>query len=249
MRIDIRTNFPQVQRYIKSVGKQARYATAVALTGTAQDVRVEEKKEIARGFDRPTPYTMNALYLRAANVVELTAEVWLKDDRAGSGTPATRYLLPHIEGGKRGLKGFEVALQAHGLMPRGTYAVPASGVRLDAYGNVSKGTLVRILSQLRVQMTVGYESRATGSAASRRNVRKQGVEYFALTAQHGKLLPGIYGRFTFAHGSAVKPMFLYVTHATYKKRFKFFEVAERVTRESFPRRFEVAFAQALRTAR
>ena len=41
MRIDLRHDFADVARYIDNVGKQARYAAAVALTRTAQDLRKE----------------------------------------------------------------------------------------------------------------------------------------------------------------------------------------------------------------
>lgn len=249
MQIAIKDNFPEVQRWLDTQSKQPRYAAAVALTRTAQDVRVAERDEMTRVFEAPTPYTLNSLYLKFATVLTLTAEVWLKDDRAGSGTPATRYLLPQIQGGERGQKGFERALVAHGLMDKGARAVPTSAVKLDRYGNVPRGTMVQILSQLRVQMTAGYESRATGSKRSKRNIRKQGVIYFVLRKPHGKLMPGIYGRHEFAHGSAVKPLFLFADAAHYKVRFRFFTLAERVINERFPRHFEAEFARALATAR
>jgi hypothetical protein len=247
--IKVQHNFPDVARWIASVGKQARFAAAVALTRTAQDVKAAERDQIGKVFDRPTPYTLRSLFLSPATKDKLEAMVWLKDDRAGSGTPATRYLLPHIEGGSRGTKGFERALQRQGLMPAGHFAVPASGVKLDAFGNVSKGTINQILSQLRVQVTAGYESRATGSARSKRSVRRQGVEYFVITKPHGKLKAGIYGRYRFASGSAVKPMFIFVPGVRYSPRFRFFEVADQVVATAFPRHFEVEFSKALRSAK
>jgi hypothetical protein len=249
VQLSIKDNFPEVRRYIDSVGKQAIYATAVALTRTAQDVRTELKAEMRRVFDRPTAYTLNSLFLSAARRDKLTAEVWVKDDRAGSGVPATRYLLPNITGGQRGMKGFEKALQAHGYMPNGMRAVPASAIKLDSYGNVPRGTMVQILSQLRVQMTAGYESRASHSKRSKRTVRKQGVVYFALPKAEGKLKPGIYARHTFAMGSAVKPMFIFVSRASYKDRFQFKRVSEAEAQRAFPRHFETEFSKALRSAR
>lgn len=246
--IKVQHNFPEVGRWLTSASKQPRYAAAVALTRTAQDVKSAEKQEIGKVFDRPTRYTLNSLFLSPATKAKLEAMVWLKDDRAGSGTPATRYLLPHIEGGSRGTKGFERALQRQGLMPAGHFAVPASGVKLDAYGNVSKGTLNRILSQLRVQVTAGFESRATGSARSKRTIRKQGVEYFSIVKPNGKLKPGIYARYKFALGSAVKPVFLFVSGVRYAVRFRFFEIADQVVATAFPRHFEAEFSKALRTA-
>lgn len=247
--INVTDNLPAVNEFVVGKQKQVRYAGAVALTKTAQDVKVEEREEMRRVFDRPVPYTLNSLFLKPATRDTLEAVVWIKDDRAGSGTPATKYLLPEIKGGPRDLKGFETALQAHGLMPKGWRAVPASAIKLDAYGNVPKGLLVQILSQLRVQMTAGYESRATLSKRSRRNVRKQGVEYFALAKRRGKLLPGIYGRYTFAHGSAVKPMFVFSSGAKYRERFRFYEVGGRVVAARFPGHFAEEYAKAMESAR
>jgi hypothetical protein len=248
--IDIKTNFPQAQRAINEWGKQGRFALAVALTRTMRDAKAAEKDEIKATFDRPTPYTQNAVFSSSATKDKLEAEVWLKDDRAGSGTPATKYLLPHIVGGSRSLKRFEKRMQHAGLMPSGTYAVPGQSVKLDQYGNVPARLIVQILSQLGANMygrgDMGF---ATGSKRSKRTIRKQRVEYFALTKQHGKLKPGIYGRYKFAVGSAVKPIFIFVSKVNYKQRFKFFEVADKVIRERLPMYFEEELSKALASAR
>jgi hypothetical protein len=45
MDIVIKDNFPDVQRWLDTQSKQPRYAAAVALTRTAQDVRVAEREE------------------------------------------------------------------------------------------------------------------------------------------------------------------------------------------------------------
>lgn len=249
MKLTVTDNFPEVTRKLIAQQKQGRFAAAVALTKSAQDVKVGEREEMRQVFDRPTPYTLNALFLKGARKDDLEAQVWVKDDRAGSGTPATKYLLPQIRGGARQQKAFEKALIAHGLMRPGMQAVPTTAIKLDQYGNVPRKTLTQILSQLRVQMTAGYESRATGSKRSNRSIRKQGVEYFALPRPHGKLAPGIYGRYTFAHGSSVKPMFIFVSTARYRSRFHFFDVAERIFRAVFPNHFAEAWRKAMETAR
>jgi hypothetical protein len=248
LRLNITDNAPDVKRALRIYGRQGTFAAAVALTRTAQDVRAGERAQMEKDLDRPTPYTKNSLFLQRATKEDLTAKVWLKDDRAGSGTPATQYLLPQIMGGSRALKGFEVALRAQGLLPDGMQAVPGSGVKLDAYGNVSKGTINRILSQLRVQRTDGYESRATGSKRSNRTKRKQGVQYFVLLQPHGRLRPGIYAR-SLADQRRVTPVFVYVSGQRYGKRFRFFEAAERIIRERFAVHFRAELAKALRTAR
>jgi hypothetical protein len=249
LKFDIKTNFPQVQGALEKMGKQARFAAAVALTRTAQDVKAAERSSMERVFDRPTRYTLNSLYVSPAKKDKLEAKVWLKDDLAGSGTPATKFLAPQIMQGARRAKGFEVALRVNKLLPEGWRAVPGKDVKLDQYGNVSAGLIRQVLSQLKVQTTGGYESRATGSKRSNRTIRKQGVRYFVLLKARGKLLPGIWGRYEAEKGTTVKPVFIYVRAAEYDARLPFFETAEAVSRARFGGHFNRAFDEALKTAR
>lgn len=229
--------------------KHVPFATARALTWTAQDVKDAERKEIERVFDRPTPWTLNSLFIKPATARQLSALVWLKDE-ASKGTPAATYLHPEVFGGARVQKRFERALQYAGVLPKGMFAVPGSAAKVDAYGNMSSGQIVQILSQLRAQATAGYESRIGGAAFDKkkvaRAVKRQGYRIFALQKRHGKLLPGIYARYQFAHGTSVKPLMIFVKGAPkYRVRFQFFEVAERVSLARFPLHFQVSLAQAV----
>lgn len=248
--ITIKHNFPDVQRYIQSVGKQARFAAAVALTRTAQDVRTELYGEMRRVFDRPTPYTLRSLFVRGARPDNLEAMVWVKDDSAGSGTPATKYLLPQIEGGRRALKRFEYGLQVTGNMPQGWRAVPGQAAKLDAYGNVSRGTIIQILSQLRVELVSG-SNRAISTDKKKRGraFKKAGGQFVALPQGRGKLRPGIWQMVDEGGKRVPKPVFLFVREATYRRLFKFHEVAANVARIRFHFHFQAEFTKALRTAR
>lgn len=247
MRFKVAADFKDVRDMIQSVGPQAEYAAAVALTKTAKEIRNELKEEMRRVFDRPTSYTLNSLYVKPATKRNLEAFVWLKD-ATGKGTPADRYLKPQIFGGDRSLKSMEKALQASGKMKRGTFAVPAAGAQLDAFGNVKRSQIVQILSQLQVQRGGGYDARRSNSAASKRSVRRQGVTYFLLASRWGKLKPGIYLKRTFAHGSAVRPVFLFVDSVKFRPIFDFFGVADKVARERFPSIFNAELKTAIETA-
>lgn len=247
MKITVSTNLKDVQATIRAIGPQAQFAAAVALTRTAKVVRDELKVEMSRVFDRPTPYTLNSLFVKPANKQNLEAMVWLKD-ATSKGTPADRYLKPQIFGGSRSLKSMEKALQSQGKMPRGYYAQPAAGAQLDQYGNVKRSQIVQILSQLQVQRGGGYDSKRSNSAASKRTVARQGVTYFAIVSKVGKLVPGIYLKKQFAKGSAVKPVFIFTRETSYEPRFKFFEVAERVANQRMPSIFDQALRETLQTA-
>jgi hypothetical protein len=246
--MSISNNFPHVERQLKELGRQAPFVAAVSLTRTAKDMQTRLRDEMRSVFDRPTNYTLNSTFLKAATKQSQEAKVWLKDNPFGKGTPADRYLAPQIYGGVRGMKGMERALQLARLMPNGAVAVPAAGAQLDANGNVKRNQIVQILSQLQVQAKAGFESRASKSKASQRTVARQGVTYFCLpTAQRG-LQPGIYLKRKFAHGSAIRPVFLFVASATYRPRLKFFEVGDRAAQERFPVHFAREFERALKEA-
>lgn len=208
-------------------------ALATALTRTAGEIRDEVKAEMTRVFDRPTPYTMNSLFVRPATAQRLYADAYFKDETAGSGTPATKYLLPQVEGGSRRQKRFEVALRMAGHLPEGMVTVPAAGARLDAYGNVSRGQLIQILSQLRITLTAGstrnlpFDARKQISAQ-----RKAGGRFFVIKPGTRGAAPGVYQR-EFV-GRNITPVILFVRSAAYRQRLDFYGIARRVASERLP---------------
>jgi len=249
MQLTIRDNFPEVAQRLRNLGRQAPFVAAVSLTRTAKDAQAAIKAEMRTAFDRPTAYALNGTFLKPATKQNLEARVWVKDNPFGKGTPADRFLLPQIYGGTRGLKGMERLLQRNGLMPSGWFAVPAAGAQLDGNGNVKRSQITQILSQLKVQRGSGHESRATGSARSNRTIARQGVTYFALVRVRRGLQPGIYLKRAFAHGSAIKPVFLFVQSVNYRPRLRFFEVGQAVANAQFPRHFDAEWAKAVGDAR
>jgi len=257
LKININHNFPEVSAALARAQRQVPFALARALTKTGQDVRDAQRKEIVRVFDRPTPYTRNSVYLKPATKQKLQAEVWLKD-----GNRPSHYLLPQIEGGDRPLKRFEARLVRAGYMQPTERAVPAAGARLDQYGNISRGQIVQILSQLKTAAVVGDYSDATNSKRSR--AKREREAYFVsrgpgswtgrgawkngLKSQH--LPRGIWVRRSFgALGTAVKPVMLFVSRVHYRPRYRFFELADRVVQQNFGRHWDESWDLALRTAR
>lgn len=248
MKINLKNTAGATSTRVVNLGRQLPFVTAVSLTRTAQDVKPALRAEMIRSFDRPTAFTLGSLYVKSATKSNLEARVWLKDD-AGKGTPAARYLGPQIDGGGRRLKGMEAALKASGLMRAGQFAVPAAGAQLDGSGNVKRSQIVQILSQLKAQRSAGFESRATDSARSKRTVRKQGVTYFALQEPRRGLKPGIYLKRKFALGSAIRPVFLFVSSLNYKEKFDFHGVGHRVARERFRYHFSQEASKAIANAK
>lgn len=234
---------------------QFLYAAARAITKTGQDVKAALINEMSRVFDRPTPYTLNSLYLRPAKKNDLSAFIYPKV-AWGKGTPAEKFLYPEIGGGPRHVKRFERALQSRGILPTGMYVTPGAAADLDAYGNISAGQIRQILSYFGVaEMTMGYTANMTekGKAKLARGTKaKRGFAYLVSNGrgERARRLPyGIYKRTGFSWGSAIKPIFLFVRKPSYKSIFKFFEVGQKVAGETFSKNFREAMDEALRTAR
>ncbi|MCS7579931.1 hypothetical protein CJU03_34110, partial [Pseudomonas aeruginosa] len=93
--------------------RQIPYATATALTRTAQGLMDRLRDEMRVVFDRPTPYTLNSLRMVPARKDRLEARVWFKDEADGA-QPASVWIAPEVYGGPRRNKPAELQLRAKG---------------------------------------------------------------------------------------------------------------------------------------
>lgn len=249
MRLNSSSNAAEVAQRINEFGRQAVFAAAVSMTRGVGDAKKAVVDEMRRAFIGPTPYALNGLVTKPATKQKLEARLWVKDNPFGKGTPADRFLLPEIYGGERGQKGMERVLQRSGLIPAGWFAVPAAGAQLDGNGNVKRSQITQMLSQLQVQSGTGYESRRSNRAASRSTVARQGVTYFALPKARRGLKPGIYLKRKFAHGSAIRPVFIFVSRVQYRSRLKFHEVGEQVSQARFKYHWDIEIGKLVDAAR
>lgn len=249
----IETNAIDVSKWLRGVsGNQIPFATALGITRTAQVIKKNILNEMSQKFDRPTPYTLNSLYLTAAKPKRLEAVVWLRDTTAGKSTPATKYIGPQVHGGARNLKRFERALQRTGILPAGMYAVPGEGATMDAFGNMSRGQIVKILSYFQAFGEQGYTANSTvktRAKLAKGTKKKRGIEYFVVRAGNRGLTPGIYQRTRFVFGAAIKPVLIFVRSPAYARRLDFFGIANKTFADEAPAQFERAYADAMRTAR
>lgn len=241
----IKIEITNVERLVAALDdfgrRQVPYAIALAANRVAKLVERALYAEMKQVFDRPVAWTLNSLYVKTATKRTMLALVKLKDE-AYKGTPATKYLSPQIFGGSRDWKRHERALQMRGILPRGMYCVPGEAAKLDAYGNMSKGQIIQILSAMKAFGEQGYMANRTKNSAAR---NKSQPEYFSLQKAHGKLPPGIYQRFRFGHGTAIRPVLIFIKEPSYAKRFDFFGVAESVIAQHA----EAEFVRALEYAK
>ena len=228
------------------------YAAATAMTRVARRIAVEEMPaEMQRVFDRPTRYTLNSLRVIPAKRDNLQARVYVKDDAPNTGTRPEDYLLPQVDGGARREKRFERAMRYRGLLGNGWRAVPATGAPLDAYGNLRRGEIQRILTATRTTFT-GYQDK---SNSRRSQANAKNAPYFAIAPATQRMVggenritparmqPGVYKR-TGKRG--IRPVLIFTNKAPqYRRRRLDFEgVAARVAREHFAAEFNKA-AQAI----
>lgn len=217
--------------------RQWAFATALALTRTAQAVKAEERATLPRVFDRPTPFTRNSLRLQGATKTRQEARVWFKDPPRL--TELEHYLLPQVAGGARPQKRFEATLQRAGLLRPGMALVPTKAAPLDAYGNVRRGIYARILANLRTS-PVGANTPRGGRRGSGRAAKA--TFFFGDPGQHGR---GIWQR----SSTSIVPIFLETRMPQYRPRFAFFGIAEQVADARLGPEFDKAAAATLRSAR
>lgn len=213
------------QKGITNYKKQSSFATAVALTKTAQKSKVALQKEMKRAFKKPSRHTLNSLFVKPAKKSNPTALVGFKDF-APKGTPAGKYLQPQVFGGSRPLKRHEYLLNRAGLLPNGMYTVPGSG-----YKRIGANRYAQILSDLRAS-TDKYQNRTD----------KKG-KFFV--SRGGRFKRGVYLR----QVKKVKPVLIFVDRAIYKPRFKFYETVNDTWKKNFRQEYKKALNKALRTAR
>ncbi len=127
LNISIQADIKRVQRTLSTLAeKQLPFAAAQACTALAQQVQTEERKALGSVFDRPTPFTVKSVGVKAARKTQPEAVVYIKDIAAS-------YLTPYEVGGQ------------HKLIGSGkTWLNPKDKALLNPYGNLSKTTLTRL---------------------------------------------------------------------------------------------------------
>jgi hypothetical protein len=226
---------------------QYPYAMKEAINRMAEIVQKGEQTEMVKSYDRPTPFTVNALKINYATKNNLSGGVVFKDPTRLS--ESQHYLYPTVYGVRRGFKKFEGALYARGLIAAGYYAVPGKDVKLDAYGNVAGSLIVQILSWFGANVKTGSDSTVTDKLKQKKKKgtkKTYGFTYFSLRKRNGNMLPGIYKRTYTPFGSSITSVFIFVPKniTWYPKHFAFHETGKFI----FNTNFKIIFNQKLYVA-
>lgn len=225
--------FAQMDSFVEELVPQA---VAIAMQRTGEDVKQAEIDEIARVFDQPTPWTLNSVYVSNLKQRSNETHVWLKDIWGGGRTDI-HYLAPQIYGGGRVDKRSEEIMRLTGILPDGMQVVPGKAAKLDAYGNVSRGLIMQVMSALRIsETTAGRSSDRTKRSEKR---RKNLPQFFVSRGAPSHLRPGIWQRV----GKHVKPILMFTRAGQYEERFDFHGIAAKVANEVMPGHLRRAMLQ------
>jgi len=223
--------------------KQFRYAVAQAMTDSAKAGQKAITNSMARYIDRPTPFTTKSTYVSFANPNRMRAEVGFKQF-ATKGTPAGKYLSAMARGGDRSHKRSESVLRGAGAIGRGQFIVPRREWQGDPYGNVPRGTMSMVLSQLKAyQGSLSYMN-ASGSARSQRK-RAQAGQFFMSRSGRAILYraPGASGR------ASTETAFMVLDDApNHEKRFPIVRILNEEVERTYPRLIRSSLERELRRA-
>jgi hypothetical protein len=232
---------------LRGVEKQVPFATSVALNRTAKAVEGAERAAMSGSLDRPKAQTVRATYVRRSTKQNLQAEIGLKS--RAMGVPAAEYLHANVQGGARNYKRSELMLRQAGILPEGHYTVPGAGATLDAYGNMSRGQIVSILSYFRTFGNTALNSRRINMTDRAKALRaRKGTDYFVVPVADRtmKLYPGIWQR---TGNNDIKPLLLFVTRVQYRAIYDFKGIALKVTYATFQQEFNRAIKEAMASAK
>jgi len=238
--ITVRDNFDRFASMLTNAEREhLPFATALALNATARQVKADLIQGMKGAFDRPTPFTLNSLFISPATKAAPVAQVYFKD-YAPKGTPAGKYLAPQIEGGARRQKAMERKLSSV-LGGRAIFLAPSKRTQLDGYGNPNRGQMTTILTRL-APGTLGL-GRANSGKGKR---RKEAFFAIAPGRNAGGLPVGIYQR----KGREVIPVLTIAKAAPkYSRRFDFFGIGLRSIAANLDKMLPPALEKALRSSR
>lgn len=236
----------------------SRIAAAVAITRLAKIAQKEIVQTMATKFDRPTPMTMRSVVVLPATAERLKATVMLNDREMGGQNlkSMSQTIGQQFLGGGRILKRVEQRLSRMGILPLGMYVAPGRGAPLDAYGNIQRGAMIKMLQQ-----KGGFDeqgsSRMSNSTFGRLKKQKLLVgrgskggrsvlrsQFFVAKGRGNKPI----GIWQLAGSGRVVPFLAFVSSPSYQVRIPFNQIAIDVAKREMKNEFNKAFKQALGNA-
>lgn len=255
--------------------KKIKVATISALNTAARAGHDDVRKSMTSVFDRPTRWTLGAVaywksgsagaLVRQPGVFDmygapqssplsadrLFAVVDVSKESNKQGVAPQNWISPNVFGGARKNKRHEIALQRAGILPAGMYIVPGAAAKIDAYGNMSAGQINQILAWFKAFAEAGHKANMNDKGRARlgrdnKRTGASGFQYICLKRPVKGRPAGIYQRYTFAVGSAIKPVMIFIKPPTYSKRLDFHGVARKAAIAEFKRAFPLYLGQMIK---
>lgn len=228
MKISVKHDLDKMVARIGRMGRdQIPFATAKALTRTAQAVQRAMPAALEQALDKPTPFTTRGIFISPARKNNLQAVVGFKDRQAA-------YMVYQIEGGAR-------------APAKRALRLPGE-VTLDAYGNLPKDTIKRLVDAAKAGKYGAVVKKRLGIGDRRKGAGDLDL-FYGQPRGFPDLPVGIWRRLPGKPGKLVPVIVFPRAVAKYRPRFRFHALVERVVRDAFPREFASAFTDAMRTAR
>lgn len=234
MQIKVDSNLHELARRLGDMGKQARFAAAVALTRTAKDVQAAIPAELERTLDKPTDFTKRGTYVRPARRDDLVSEVGFRDLQA-------KYMRLQIEGGTYNPKEAGIRLPGN--------------IQLNAFGNIPRGTVAKLKAAAKDgSLGTALAKRINANGNRRKGAAPVQLFYGQPTGKGWEGAPvGIWRRIPPAtpggKGKLVPVVVFEKKAARYRSRFDFAELARRLVEQKFADQFQREFHKAINTAR
>lgn len=223
--VDVR-GIDAVKAHMTGIGKQVKFATAVALTKTALRAKEAMPAAMEKALNKPTPFTKKGIFTRRATPDRPEAVVGIMNAQA-------KYMRYQIEGGTR-------------RPGAGGLRLPAA-INVDEFGNIPKGLIKQLIA-------VANKEKKLGKVNSRRIKVSNKVDLFYGDPDDNgrRAMPrGIYKRIDLGNGRGqLIPLVVFpVVSANYRPRFDFEKEVAAVVAKEWDKQFADAFAYAKRTAR
>jgi hypothetical protein len=234
----VESTLKDIVKNLDNLKKQERFATAIALTRIARETKNVVDAEILKKVDRPTRYTKNALFIKPATKANLTSEVSLKNKKSGSAKLTVEQTIGNLftSNNKRNHNGLERWLYRAGLITSREFVAPTSNAKKDTYGNMPRGYIGQIVSQLNSN---GGDQSAKGKRAR----AKVGSIFWSDGL--GRMPKGVWARI----GRDIKPIALVIREPHYRRLFNIPEAANDTMRKHWGEYYEIALTNAMRTSR
>lgn len=220
--ISVKVDISGLERRSQALANdQVPFATAVALTRTAQDAAKELNTELPHYLDKPTSFTQKAFTHRRATKWDLQALVFAKDVQA-------KYLLYQVLGG--------------GRAPNKKAQKLPSNIKLNEFGNIPRGEIARLIALAKSgKKLTKYKSRKLGVSNK--------LDLFYGDPGNGRP-PGIYKRVVQGDQHHLIPLIVFPRQTVhYKPRFPMRTIVQRVVAQRFRSHFATALREAMATAR